>query len=295
MTTTTPHPASAASPRPSREARPASPARRLAAILTSSPAPSSASAFPYPARAEGLHSSQTHRALAQRGLSSRARFLQLLFLAALGLLLAAACSGCSASNGTAATVNGVAISEQAVTDYVQSLRAAQGLEGSAEWRAYLDDSAQTSEDIRDQVVDLLISREILRQGAADLGVRVNSEEVDEAVNAKRRTYESDEQWKQALAAAGLDEQTYRKEVELDLLSGKVTQALIDNPELAAEATQDTEDSAYDEVGDAASASGVTPDEATVESARAQAALTWLANLRAQADITVNPMPGGLPY
>ena len=246
---------------------------------------------------------------------------RLLLLAVLALALMTTFAGCGGLNGAAATVNGAVISEQEVADYVQSRRVAQGLEDAADWRAYLNDSGQTSAEIRDQVVDLLISREILRQGADDLGVRVTGDELDEAVAVKRRTYESDAQWKQALAAAGLDEQTYRGEVELDLLSSKVAQALAEDPERVREAIRDTEDTAYDEVGDAVSspdgASGGTPGEVgaspagdgssdgdaaggaandpAAESARAQAALTWLANLRAQADITINAAPSSLPY
>ena len=212
------------------------------------------------------------------------------------MALAVTCVGCSGANGTAATVNGTAIPEQAVTDYVQSLRAAQGLEDGAVWKAYLEDSGQTSEGVRDQVIDVLVSREIMRQGASELGVRVTGEELDEAVAVKRRTYESDEQWRAALAAAGLDEKSFREETELDLLSAKVTQALAEDPSLAYEATRDTDDSAYDKVGDAASGAGdAVQDEAARESARTQAALAWIADLRARADITVSPFPNGLPY
>ena len=199
------------------------------------------------------------------------------------MALAVTCVGCSGANGTAATVNGTAIPEQAVTDYVQSLRAAQGLEDGAVWKAYLEDSGQTSEGVRDQVIDVLVSREIMRQGASELGVRVTGEELDEAVAVKRRTYES-------------DEKSFREETELDLLSAKVTQALAEDPSLAYEATRDTDDSAYDKVGDAASGAGdAVQDEAALESARTQAALAWIADLRARADITVSPFPNGLPY
>lgn len=225
-----------------------------------------------------------------------ARFPSRLLAVLAAMALAVTCVGCSGANGTAATVNGTAIPEQAVTDYVQSLRAAQGLEDGAAWKAYLEDSGQTSEGVRDQVIDVLVSREIMRQGASELGVRVTGEELDEAVAVKRRTYESDEQWRAALAAAGLDEKSFREETELDLLSAKVTQALAEDPSLAYEATRDTDDSAYDKVGDAASGAGdAVQDEAALESARTQAALAWIADLRARADITVNPFPNGLPY
>lgn len=225
-----------------------------------------------------------------------ARFPSRLLAVLAAMALAVTCVGCSGANGTAATVNGTAIPEQAVTDYVQSLRAAQGLEDGAAWKAYLEDSGQTSEGVRDQVIDVLVSREIMRQGASELGVRVTGEELDEAVAVKRRTYESDEQWRAALAAAGLDEKSFREETELDLLSAKVTQALAEDPSLAYEATRDTDDSAYDKVGDAASGAGdAVQDEAALESARTQAALAWIADLRARADITVSPFPNGLPY
>ena len=211
-------------------------------------------------------------------------------------------------NGTAATVNGAAIPEAQVTDYVQSLRAARGLEDGAAWRQYLEDTGQSSEGIRDQVLDLMISREVLRQGAADLGIGVTADELADAVQEKRRTYESDAQWQQALAAAGLTEEIYRGEVELDLLSAKVAQALADDPSLARKGRAGqgskngapAEGSAIDEVGDAASVpadalSSGAQDEAAAESARTQAALQWLAAFRANSDITVNAPPAFLPY
>ncbi len=211
-------------------------------------------------------------------------------------------------NGTAATVNGAAIPEAQVTDYVQSLRAARGLEDGAAWRQYLEDTGQSSEGIRDQVLDLMISREVLRQGAADLGIGVTADELADAVQEKRRTYESDAQWQQALAAAGLTEEIYRGEVELDLLSAKVAQALADDPSLARKGRAGqgskngapAEGSAIDEVGDAASVpadalSSGAQDEAAAESARTQAALQWLAAFRANSDITVNDPPAFLPY
>ena len=201
------------------------------------------------ARAAGRSVSRETFRFSGRPLFS-ARFPSRLLAVLAAMALAVTCVGCSGANGTAATVNGTAIPEQAVTDYVQSLRAAQGLEDGAAWKAYLEDSGQTSEGVRDQVIDVLVSREIMRQGASELGVRVTGEELDEAVAVKRRTYESDEQWREALAAAGLDEKSFREETELDLLSAKVTQALAEDPSLAYEATRDTDDSAYDKVGDA---------------------------------------------
>ena len=229
---------------------------------------------------------------------------------ALAVVVVAAVAGfvLTGGNGTAATVNGAAIPEAQVTDYVQSLRAARGLEDGAAWRQYLEDTGQSSEGIRDQVLDLMISREVLRQGAADLGIGVTADELADAVQEKRRTYESDAQWQQALAAAGLTEEIYRGEVELDLLSAKVAQALADDPSLARKGRAGqgskngapAEGSAIDEVGDAASVpadalSSGAQDEAAAESARTQAALQWLAAFRANSDITVNAPPAFLPY
>lgn len=197
---------------------------------------------------------------------------------ALALGLLAGCAG--GTTGTAATVNGVDIPEKTITDYVQSLREAQGLTSNDEWESYLSESGQTDQSLRDRVVDIMVSREILRQGAKDLGISVSSAEVDEALAAKRKTYASDASWKEALADAGLTESTYRQELELDLLSRKVTQAFAENPTLGGDDTAGTE----------ADTSGQD-----AEDIGADAALDWLANLRAEADITVNDAPSNLPY
>ena len=47
------------------------------------------------------------------------------------------CGGTGASKGAAAKVNGTEISEQSVTDYIQSFRTAQGLEKEDAWGQWL--------------------------------------------------------------------------------------------------------------------------------------------------------------
>ncbi len=128
----------------------------------------------------------------------------------------AACSAQGGSGKVAATVNGVEISEDKVTNYIQEQRTSMGLDTEEAWGEYLASYGYTPETIREQVIDSFVRQELISQGAEAEGITVDSATIDSNVESIKSYYDSDEAWQTALQSAGLTEDEYRKNIELSL-------------------------------------------------------------------------------
>lgn len=134
----------------------------------------------------------------------------------------AACSGeeVKESAGTglvAATVNGVEVSEDDITAYVDSIRAQMALDTDEAWGEWLVAAGYTPESLREQVIESYVQQELIRQGAIEKGVVADEATVDSYVNSMKSYYQTDEEWQAALSSAGLTEEEYRKSIEFSLL------------------------------------------------------------------------------
>ena len=146
------------------------------------------------------------------------RLLAVAAVAALCALGLAACqNGGQAAGGTAATVNGTAIPESQVTDTIQTVRTQSGLEDQDAWGQFLASNSMTPESVREQIINSLVDQELVKQGAADLGVKVDSSEVDTYVQSMKANFDDDDAWKKALEEAGFTEDSYRESIESSLL------------------------------------------------------------------------------
>lgn len=130
-----------------------------------------------------------------------------------------ACQG--ATGGTAATVNGVVISEEQVTETIEAVRAQSGLEDTDAWGEFLVANNMTPASVRDQIIDSYVKKELVKQGAAELGVSVDSAEVDTYVSSMKANFDNDEAWEKALESAGFTEESYRESIEESLLTQAV--------------------------------------------------------------------------
>lgn len=136
-------------------------------------------------------------------------------------MVACSGSGSSGSGAAAATVNGVAIPEQDVTDQIQSIRESSQLEDKDQWGLFLVQQDLTPASVREQIIDSMVENELIKQGAAELGISVDSSEVDEYIESMKANYESDEDWNEALEQAGFTEESYREVIEESLIQQKV--------------------------------------------------------------------------
>ena len=143
----------------------------------------------------------------------------------------AACSGNGASGGgVAATVNGTSISEDEVTNTIQNVRSQSGLDTEEAWGQFLASNDMTPESVREQIIDSLVSEELLKTGAAELGVTVEDSEVDSYVSSMRENFDSDEAWNEALTQAGFTEEEYRESIKGSLLQQGVSAHFEQNAE-----------------------------------------------------------------
>lgn len=120
------------------------------------------------------------------------------------------------SGGVAVTVNGVEIGENAVTAYIEELRAARDLEDDEAWGQWLFDNAYTVDSIRGEIINAYVAQELVRQAAEENGVSVSSDEVDEWIQVVKDSG-SEEDWETLLSWYGMTDAVYRASIETSLL------------------------------------------------------------------------------
>lgn len=135
-------------------------------------------------------------------------------------------SGGSGTDSVAATVNGVEISENDVTKYIENLRTQYGMTDEDSWGKYLVQLDKNPAEFREQVIDAFVTREVIRAHAADRGVTVDDAEVNGYVDQMKSNYESDEKWQAALDQAGMTEDDYRAEVKLQLMDKYLKESFV---------------------------------------------------------------------
>lgn len=152
--------------------------------------------------------------------SKLAKTLCAVSLSALCVMGVAGCSGNNNSSSDqgaiAATINGVNIYESTITDYIQAVREQSSLSDEDSWGEYLAQMGTTPSEVREQIIDNYVSRELIKEGADEKGITIDSAEIDTYVDKMKANYDSDEKWQEALSSAGMTEQEYRDEIELQL-------------------------------------------------------------------------------
>jgi foldase protein PrsA len=135
---------------------------------------------------------------------------------ALSFVCVAGIAGCSQDSSSdsdgavAATVNGVEILEDTVTNNIQNIRTYYSLDDDDTWAQYLSMYGMTAEELRSNQIDALINQELINQFANEYDADATDEEIDESVETMKANYSSDEAWESALTTAGFaDEQEYR--------------------------------------------------------------------------------------
>lgn len=161
----------------------------------------------------------------------------LALLVALGLLLSA-CAPVTATQPptVAADVNGEAVPIDAVTDQYEALvelpELAQEVEAQEGLRA----------QVEAVLVSLLVQRELFEQGADDLGIDVDEEDVEQRV-AEQAGTEDPEELREAFAAQGITPEFARLQVEVQLYQERAGEELAGEGEL----TDDELEAAYEQL------------------------------------------------
>lgn len=148
------------------------------------------------------------------------------FAVSLASVLAWGLAGCSSTQnsdgearytgGVAATVNGVEIAEDDVTEMIESQRQSSSLDDEDSWGNYLVMYGLTPEQIRENFINGFVSQELVKQYADECGVSIEDAAVDERINSMKSNYSSDDKWQEALSEVGLTEEEYRDDVKFSL-------------------------------------------------------------------------------
>ena len=143
-------------------------------------------------------------------------------LSALCVVSITACSGNSTSGskgvgGVAVTVNGAEIQEEEVTASVESIRSQMSLTDEDAWGEWMVKYDYTPEKVREEVIDSLVTKQLIIQGAEEKGVTVSDDEVQSYVDQMKQNYASDDKWNEALQAVGMTEDEYKSNIKTSLL------------------------------------------------------------------------------
>lgn len=111
----------------------------------------------------------------------------------------------------AATVNGVPIAMRAYSDPVAALEVAYGTAYAASERT------ERMLELKKLTLDRLIDLELARQLADEAGIKVSESELDDLFAQVRDAWGDDEEFAQSLTAQGMTENSYRTELELQLI------------------------------------------------------------------------------
>lgn len=148
---------------------------------------------------------------------------------ALGLIAAPmACivTGCANTQAVAATVNGEAIDEQTITDYIQNYRETNDLMDDQSWAQYLVDNDMTPETLREQTINYYVQQKVIEQDAASKDLSVSDDEVEAQLTEIKDYYDYDDaKLEEQVESIGYTMDTYKEYVKQSLLQEKLTEAV----------------------------------------------------------------------
>ena len=123
------------------------------------------------------------------------------------------CGGNGAGGGAvAATVNGQAIMEQTITDYIANFRTSSSLESDEAWGEWMVANGYTPESVREEVIDYYVNQDLYDQAAKEYNVTVEQADIDAAMEETKAMFESDEAFQEALEASSMTEESYIEDV-----------------------------------------------------------------------------------
>ena len=138
-------------------------------------------------------------------------------LCVVGITACSSTSGSKGVGGVAATVNGAEIQEEEVTASVESIRSQMSLTDEDAWGEWMVKYDYTPEKVREEVIDSLVTKQLIIKGAEEKGVTVSDDEVQSYVDQMKQNYASDDKWNEALQAVGMTEDEYKSNIKTSLL------------------------------------------------------------------------------
>lgn len=135
------------------------------------------------------------------------------------------------TGGVAATVNGVKITEDTVTEQIMSTRSSMGYDNDEDWATYLANNNMTPESYRESVIDNIADQLLVSQAERDNNITVSDDEVEDAWKNAAANYDSEDAFIKVLGQIGYTEDTYKESLRQNLLTQKLYDAVapVDDP------------------------------------------------------------------
>lgn len=153
------------------------------------------------------------------------RALRCVVTAAIALACVGGClvaTGCSKTDDRkAGMVYDHVITEQDVTDYLDSFRQGSATSSDDAWAAWMGKMSTTPATLRKEVINYLGENWLVERAAGLVDVSVTDDEVDEKLQQQKALYTSDLAWNRALINSGYTEEYYKLSLKSDLLREKI--------------------------------------------------------------------------
>lgn len=135
------------------------------------------------------------------------------------------------TGGVAATVNGVNIKEDTVTEQIMSLRQS-SYESDEDWATYLSQQGLTPESYRENVIDSIARQYLLTQAEKEYDITVSQDDLDEAWDEAVENYGGDEgTFVDMITQFGFTKETYQENTKSSLAQEKLREkvASVEDP------------------------------------------------------------------
>lgn len=135
------------------------------------------------------------------------------------------------TGGVAATVNGVNIKEDTVTEQIMSLRQS-SYESDEDWATYLSQQGLTPESYRENVIDSIARQYLLTQAEKEYDITVSQDGLDEAWDEAVENYGGDEDtFVDMITQFGFTKETYQENTKSSLAQEKLREkvASVEDP------------------------------------------------------------------
>lgn len=135
------------------------------------------------------------------------------------------------TGGVAATVNGVNIKEDTVTEQIMSLRQS-SYESDEDWATYLSQQGFTPESYRENVIDSIARQYLLTQAEKEYDITVSQDDLDEAWDEAVENYGGDEDtFVDMITQFGFTKETYQENTKSSLAQEKLREkvASVEDP------------------------------------------------------------------
>ena len=125
------------------------------------------------------------------------------------------------TGGVAATVNGVNIKEDTVTEQIMSLRSS-SYKTDAEWATYLSQQGLTPATYRDSVIQSIARQYLLMEAEKEYNITVSQEDLDKAWSDAVAGYGGDEKaFVDMITQVGFTKETYLENIKSSLAQQKL--------------------------------------------------------------------------